>query len=302
MSFLSKINKHGGVVLFNSPNTLTYSLFNFLYNKLIINLKGADEDILSFHKNGYLKSRINLSKEIDELKKILNENDVIEKNKATFGFKLNNQSRIVIKKLLGNPDFLKLKKRLENYFNLKMSLININVTRNFNIPEDEEHKVKFYSNNYHVDFYLMNYFKIFINLHDVDEKKGPMYLYSKSDTKKFVKKNNFIDRNNYAVKNEKELGLVKNIGKKGDVFICSTPQCLHRASSPAKGQHRDMLFLSFALSPEIKKDVDDIFFYEKEYEDSIWNNSSELRKKLCKPKSFRKQIKMFIKFAKFKLV
>ena len=52
-----------------------------------------------------------------------------------------------------------------------MSLININVTRNFNIPEDEEHKVKFYSNNYHVDFYLMNYFKIFINLHDVDEKK-----------------------------------------------------------------------------------------------------------------------------------
>ena len=54
-----------------------------------------------------------------------------------------------------------------------------------------------------------------------------------------------------------------------------------------------MLFLSFALSPEIKKDVDDIFFYEKEYEDSIWNNSNELRKKLCKPKSFRKQIKMF---------
>ena len=42
-----------------------------------------------------------------------------------------------------------------------MSLININVTRNFNISEDEEHKVKYYSNNYHVDFYLMNYFKDF---------------------------------------------------------------------------------------------------------------------------------------------
>ena len=103
-----------------------------------------------------------------------------------------------------------------------MSLININVTRNFNISEDEEHKVKYYSNNYHVDFYLMNYFKIFINLHDVDEKKGPMYLYSNQILKNLLK-NNFIDRNNYAVKNEKELGLVKNIGKKGDVFICSTP-------------------------------------------------------------------------------
>ena len=45
-----------------------------------------------------------------------------------------------------------------------------------------------------------------------------MYLYSKSDTKKFIKKNNFIDRNNYAVKNEKELGLVKNIGKK-EMFL-----------------------------------------------------------------------------------
>ena len=38
MSILSKINKFGGTLLFKSPNTLTYSLFNYFYNKYVINL------------------------------------------------------------------------------------------------------------------------------------------------------------------------------------------------------------------------------------------------------------------------
>ena len=54
--------------------------------------------------------------------------------------------------------------------------------------------------------------------------------------------NNYKDRSNYNLKNEKELGVIKNTGSKGDLFICSTPQCLHRASSPEIGKKEICFF------------------------------------------------------------
>ena len=51
MSILSRVNKYGGTFLLGSPNTLTYSVFNYLYNKYVVNLKEADDEIKVFHKN-----------------------------------------------------------------------------------------------------------------------------------------------------------------------------------------------------------------------------------------------------------
>ena len=62
MSILYKINKYSGTYLFSTPNTLTYSLFNYLYNKFIVNLSGADDEIKFFHENGYLKPNLNFKK------------------------------------------------------------------------------------------------------------------------------------------------------------------------------------------------------------------------------------------------
>ena len=72
-----------------------------------------------------------------------------------------------------------MKDKIESYFNLKMYLINVAVSRNFPLDKKIEHNTNVYSNNYHVDYYIMNYFKIFINLQDVDETQGPMNFYSK---------------------------------------------------------------------------------------------------------------------------
>ena len=303
MSLLSKINKYAGVYLFNNANTLTYNIFNFIYNKNIINLKDADDDINFFHENGYLKPNINFQKEIKILKSHLDEKNLSKNNDFNYKFNLNSNARNVIRDILTSEDFKKLKNKLENYFNLKMYLINTAVGRNLhlNVDKKNEHKVKYYSNNYHVDFYLINYFKIFINLHDVDETSGPLELFSKANSKKFIKKNNFKDRNNYSLENENDLGMIKNIGKEGDIFVCSTPQCLHRASSPNMGKYRDMLFLSFAVTSDVKEKVDDLFCFEKDFEKDVWEGESSLRKKLCKPKSFRAQIEIFKKFNKAKL-
>ena len=184
------------------------------------------------------------------------------------------------------------------HVNLKMYLINVEVSRNFPLDKKIEHNTNVYSNNYHVDYYIMNYFKMFINLQDVDETQGPMNLYSKKNSKKFISINNYKNRTKYNLNNEKELGVIKNTGSMGDLFVCSTPQCLHRASSPEKGKKRDMLFLSFAVTSESDNSSQDLLSFENNFYDDIWSHGTHLRKNLCKPKSARKQLYLFKQFIK----
>lgn len=300
MSILSKINKYGGTFLFNSPNTLTYSVFNYFYNKFVINLEEADEEIKVFHENGYLKPNLNFQDEATKLIETLDEKRSIKSN-ASIQFLLNEDSKKIIRNILKSSKFQNLKNKIEKYFNLKMYLINVVVSRNLPLDKKIEHNTNVYSNNYHVDYYLMNYFKMFINLQDVDETQGPMNLYSKNNSKKFVVSNDYKDRSNYKLDNEKELGLIKNTGSKGDLFICSTPQCLHRASSPEIGKKRDMLFLSFAVTSESKDSKQDLFSFEENYYEDIWSKGSQLRKTLCKPNSARQQFFLLRKFIKSKI-
>lgn len=300
MSILNKINKYSGTYLFNTPNTLTYSLFNYLYNKFIINLDGADNEIKFFHKNGYLKPEINFKEEVLQLNKLLSPNFKIDKQNQ-FIYALNKDTINAIKNILNSKKFKIYLDKLEKYFNSKICLVDVKIARNFPIEKTVENNQNIYSNNYHVDYYIISFFKIFINLHDVDDTQGPMNLYSKKDTSKFIKFNNYKDRSNYDLNNEKKIGLIRNTGLIGDTLICSTPQCLHRASSPNNGKFRDMLFLSFAVINEKQLSSNTLYNFEKDYFNDIWNCTSILSKKLCKPKSFRKQILIFKKFIQNKI-
>lgn len=300
MTILSKINKYGGTLLFKSPNTFTYSVFNYFYNKYIVNLEGADDEIKFFHENGYLKPKLNFKTEVNQLMETLDENRTI-RNESSTKFLLNDSSKEIVRNILKSTKFQIFKDKLEKYFNLKMHLINVVAKRNYPLDKNKEHNTNIYSNNYHADYYLMNYFKMFINLQDVDESQGPMNLYSKKNSKRFIAFNNYKDRGNYKIKNEKELGVVKNTGSKGDLFLCSTPQCLHRASSPEIGKKRDMLFLTFAVTAETDNSKDDLLSFENNFYEDVWSNGSTLRKSLCKPKSARKQISLLTKFIKNKI-
>lgn len=88
----------------------------------------------------------------------------------------------------------------------------------------------------------------------------------------------------------------------GDLFICNTTQCLHRASSPELGKTRDMLFLTFAVSNIEKETHSDLFFFEKQHFNDLWGNGYNLGKKLCKPKSIKKQLKIFKDFFRNKFI
>ena len=53
--------------------------------------------------------------------------------------------------------------------------------------------------------------------------------------------------------------ICKNCGKKGESLFLNTPQCVHRASIPKKGNYRDVLFVTFAATPD---KISDLFHYE----------------------------------------
>ena len=120
----------------------------------------------------------------------------------------------------------------------------------------------------------MNYFKLFINLQDISLNDGPLTFYSIKDTKRLrSKSNNYHDRGYYknlSLENE-----IKNCGKLGDSLILNTPQCIHKAGIPKFGNYRDVLFINFVAIPE---KIDDIFYFEKDYEDEVWGVARGLPK------------------------
>ena len=93
------------------------------------------------------------------------------------------------------------------------------VSRNFPLDKKIEHNTNVYSNNYHVDYYIMNYFKMFINLQDVDETQGPMIFIQKKTQKKFITSNKYKNRSNYELKNEKELESLKTLINRRLIYL-----------------------------------------------------------------------------------
>ena len=197
-----------------------------------------------------------------------------------------------------NNKFRPILEQLEKFYNSKISVANIEIKRNFHIGENVNKEV--YSNYYHVDAYVYNHFKIFINLMDVDVDQGPLHIYSKNDTKKFMKLNNYKNRANYLDEELKD-DLIINTGKIGESFVASTTECLHKAGEVKKGNYRDILFITFITIPEpIKEEKKDFFYYEEIYPSAIWDYGKEIIK-IAKPQSLRKTIKLFLKYYKNKL-
>ena len=189
---------------------------------------------------------------------------------------------------------------LKRYYKNDIAVTNVQIKRNFGIEDisyyskkQREKKFEHYNMYFHCDYYTMNYFKLFINLQDISLNDGPLTFYTIKDTKKFVSKSNYHDRNYYddlTFDNE-----IKNCGKLGDSLILNTPQCIHKASIPKFGNYRDVLFVNFVAVP---KNIDDIFYFEKDYENEIWGISNNLAKKYSKPKNFRETINLYNAFKK----
>lgn len=272
-------------------------MFNYFHSNLIANKKlEDDEDIAEYLIKGFFKTKINsyaLCKYIsDEIKK-----ETPSPINYGYHFLITEQMKTRIREHINN-DFGPLLKKLEKFYNAKIAVANIAVKRNYHIDEKTNKEV--YSNYYHIDSYTYNHFKIFINLTDVDIDQGPLHIYSKIGTKKFMKVNKYKDRNNYH-NSELQDQLFCNTGKIRESLIANTTECIHKAGFVKKGFERDILFITFIAIPESDSKIEDNFFYyENKYSDDIWNNGNTVIK-IAKPQSLKKTIKLFFQYFKYKL-
>ena len=292
---LFKINLNFGRYIFRNPNNLYNNIFNFCH-RILISKKTNNQNIKEFLNNGYSKIKINsdhfCDKVNDELK-LQSPND----EKGYFHFEITNKIKNIIRNHI-NFSFKDLLGDFEYYFNANISVAKILIKRNYNIDGFND---EVYSNRYHVDHNTYNHFKLFINLMDTDKENGPLNIYSKNATKKFVKVNKYKNRKNYLDQDLKDL-LYVNTGKKGDSLIADTSVCLHKAGKIEKGYFRDVVFITFITIPKkiIKKDF---FYYEQLYPGIIWMPVGGSKVvKIAKPKTFRAMVLTFFNYYKSKLI
>ena len=292
---LFKINLNFGRYIFRNPNNLYNNIFN-LCHRILISKKTNNQNIKEFLNNGYSKIKINsdhfCDKVNDELK-LQSPND----EKGYFHFEITNKIKDIIRNHI-NFTFKDLLGDFEYYFNANISVAKILIKRNYNIDGFND---EVYSNRYHVDHNTYNHFKLFINLMDTNKENGPLNIYSKNATKKFVKINKYKNRKNYFDQDLKDL-LYVNTGKKGDSLIADTSVCLHKAGKIEKGYFRDVVFITFITIPKkiIKKDF---FYYEQLYPGIIWMPVGGSKVvKIAKPTTFRAMISTFFNYYKSKLI
>lgn len=291
-NFIDKINYNLGLLLFKNSNLFSLNLYKYFYKKNICNLNLLSNSFInSYYRNGYSKLGSASPKNIEKLKHLLSLQEPTINEEYLFHYKVTPEIYEIIKKILNN-DLKEKLNLIEKYYNNKLFLTFLTISRNYPSKKIEES----YSNFFHTDGYAYNMFKIFINLHDVNEENGPLTLVKKEYATDFLKRFKYKNRYTYQ-KTEKENSDIfyKNIGKSGEMFLCSTTELIHRAGDPTSEHHRDMVFLNFVASPTHQKDLSLL-----QYEDKLYNDS--LIKELSKIKGLKNLISFYKKNLKEKLI
>ncbi len=293
---LHNFNKKFGKFFFGNPNTLYYNIFNKYHKSLIAKKNGIGNEISEFINKGFFKTDIDSSEFCMKVSNCLKRQN-IDNKKGYFQFEVDEEIKSHIINHI-NKDFSKILSEFEKFYNSRVAVAKVVIRRNYHLENTEK---EVYSNNYHVDHYTYNHFKLFINLMDVNKNQGPLHIYSKKDTKKFLKINDYKDRSNYK-NNELKKDLFVNSGKLGESMFANTTECLHKAGYVEKGFHRDVLFITFITVPDKIDTQENLFYYDKIFPQSIWNSKdgSEILK-ITKPKSLKKTISLFLKYYKNKI-
>ena len=253
---INNISKFFSLRFFHAGLPVSYYIFNKIFNKKIINKKIENKNLQEFNKNGFVKLNINFKPEVDFIKKNI---EFVNPDGKRQSYKINENIREQFKGMLLN----KLKPLigdLQDYYNSNIVVSNVLAWRTNYAEEYEAKNNMLYANHYHNDGYLVTYFKLFINLMDVDENDGPLHIVYKNKTKEFFKHANYRDQRNYNDIENNNL-IYKNTGKEGESFLFSSPECMHKAGVPKK--HRDIMEVVFIANTDANLKSEDINIFEK---------------------------------------
>lgn len=267
------------LMIFHKRQPLSYSIFNYFFERNIKKKASLPLLIENFSQNGYCKLPLNFFNEIEDVKNIFTEKN--QANLARIDFEANKDSK---KKLIGF-----FEKKLSNFFDLlenyysgnRPIICDLSMWTNINYKSNNSLKDLF-SESYHNDGYLSNYVKIHINCHDIESDDGPMFLIKKKYNKNFINVINYKDRFNYKNLDEtleKKEMIYKNTGIKGDALLFEPTICFHKATIPKK--ERTMIQLILFIPPKEKLES------AKKYE------YLEIKKNYMKPYSIFRMIKLY---------
>lgn len=287
---INLFEKYFGYKFFKNYNIFSYNFFDiFLKNKIKKNIK--NDFIKNFINEGYNVLELDSSNFVEKLNLELQNQNLSPNEKMFCNFEFNERIKIIIKQYLEN-DFKKHLVDLKNYYNCDIFVSNIKLKRNYFFEKAND--IELYNNFYHNDAYIFTHFKLFVNLMDMTEDMGPTHVFSINDTKKIVKMSKSFVRNDNIENLDSKIKPYKHTGPKGKSFLCLTSKCLHKAGVPSENKHRDYLIITFVANPKIKST--DLFHFENEFENSIWNGDAALTTKLAKPYGYKKLYNFYQSF------
>ena len=171
-NFIDRINYNLGLLLFKNSNLFSYNLYKYLYKKNVCNLNLLSNGFInSYYQNGYSKLGSASSNHIEKLNQLLSLQKPSINEEYIFHYKVTPEIFEIIKKILSD-DLKEKLKLIEKYYNNKLFLTFLTISRNYASKKVEES----YSNFFHTDGYAYNMFKIFINLHEVNEENVNLYV------------------------------------------------------------------------------------------------------------------------------
>lgn len=245
---------------FKNQNNINYNLFNNIYQifKPAPNLD--NQTVSNFAKNGFSRSVSITESEIDTIKNNINKTDKNYSNYVTT-YLFNEKLKMLIKNVFNN-NFKNEIKNFSDFYSSRIIVSHVKIFTNHGLDLKVNKDEQFFSEKFHTDNYHFTYFKLFINLENINIEKGPLHFVPKPNMKNFIKFMNYKNRFSYNEYEPKNL-IFKNVGKKGDSLFVNTTQCIHRAGIPKENETRTILLFHLNAIPGKKNNIN--YF---EYEDS----------------------------------
>ena len=142
---------------------------------------------------------------------------------------------------------------LISYFGCAFRINTVRVWRNLHVPGADTERHDVFSNTFHQDNARVTGVKVFVYLTDgVNRDTGAFRFHDSNVSRRIVRSFGYFHRFMQTKRMLRRLTDPKTLhffeGDRGDCAIVNTQQCLHAASIPKRGSHRDIL--QFEIYPD----------------------------------------------------
>ena len=149
-----------------------------------------------------------------------------------------------------NPRVCRL---ISGYYRRDFRITNITCWRNYHVPPAVSSERELFSYRWHCDTGNVSKLTLFVMLTDTSNNHGPTHSLTKQRTRYLIR-TGYRNRNRYhhsSQEMEEPPHVSKATGARGTALLLNATQCLHRASIPRAGNHRDML--SVGIEPILRR-------------------------------------------------